>query len=81
MSEPESIRVFVNGRGISIARASQVIDAVRAFDAVSADEVTAGARAVTDSRGLPVALDSEVSGGSVLRLVSARALRDEGGPE
>ena len=81
MSEPETIRVFVNGRGLSLARAAHVIDAVRAFDAAAADEVTAGARAVTDSRGLPVALNAEVSGGSVLRLVSARALRDEGAPE
>ena len=81
MSEPETIRVFVNGRGLSVARASQVIDAVRTFDPAAADEVIAGARAITDSRGLPVALDSEVSGGSVLRLVSARALRDDGGSE
>ena len=81
MSEPETIRVFVNGRGISVARASQVIDAVRAFDSAAADEVTAGTRAITDSRGHPVALNSAVSGGSVLRLVSARALRDEGASE
>ena len=78
MSEPETIRVFVNGRGLSIARAAQVIDAVRAFDPGAADELTAGTRAVTDSRGLPVALNAELSGGSVLRLVSSRALRDEG---
>jgi hypothetical protein len=30
---------------------------------------------VTDSRGLPVALDAPVAGGTVLRIVSARALR------
>ena len=31
----------------------------------------------TDSRGLPVALDAPLAGGTVLRLVSGRGLRDD----
>ena len=48
---------------------------MRAFDAHEADESVAGTRAVTDSRGLPVALDAPLAGGAVLRIVSSRALR------
>jgi hypothetical protein len=33
---------------------------------------------VTDSRGLPVALDAPLTGGAVFRIVSARALRAAG---
>ena len=78
MTEPETLRVFVNGTGLSLARSATVIDAVRAFDGAAADEIVRGDRAVTDSRGLPLALDAALSGGLVLRLVSARALRDDG---
>jgi hypothetical protein len=75
MTEPEMQRVFVNGTAISIARGGTVLDAVRALDAAEADAVANGSRAVTDSRGLPVALDAPLAGGTVLRIVSARALR------
>ncbi len=76
MTEPETVRVFVDGTGLSLPHAATALDAVRAHDAVAADAVAKGERAVTDSRGLPIALDAPVSGGMVLRVVSARALRD-----
>jgi hypothetical protein len=75
MTEPQKIRVFVNGTALSVDPGRSVLDAVRAFGTVEADEVAAGTRAVTDSRGLPIALESPVTGGTVLRIVSARALR------
>jgi len=75
MTEPSMLRVFVNGTALSVEHGQTVQDAVRAFDASEADAVAAGTRAVTDSRGLPVALDTPLSGGAVLRLVSARAVR------
>ena len=74
MTEPEIIRVFVNGAGLSIIRGSTVLDAVRAHDPVLADALVAGTRAVTDSRGLPVTSDTSLAGGAVLRIVSARVL-------
>ena len=74
MTEPEIIRVFVNGAGLSINRGSTVLDAVRAHDPVLADALIAGTRAATDSRGLPVTPDASLSGGAVLRIVSARVL-------
>jgi hypothetical protein len=75
MTEPELMRVFVNGTGVSVPHGSTVAVAVGAFSAAEADEVLAGTRAATDSRGLPVAPDAILAGGAVLRIVSARALR------
>ena len=70
MSEP--LRVFVNGAGVSVPPGSTVIDAVAAADAAAADEVRAGSRAVVDSRGLPVDAATVLSGGFVMRIISAR---------
>lgn len=80
MTEPPTLRVFVNGAALSLPHGQTILDAVRAFDAAAAAEVVAGVRAVTDSRGLPVALDAPLSGGTVLRVVSSRALRTGDGP-
>lgn len=74
MSEP--LRVFVNGSGVSVPTGSTVLDAVAAVDAEAAAAVRAGLRAVVDSRGLPVAGDAALSGGFVMRLVSARTARE-----
>lgn len=74
MSEP--LRVFVNGAGVSVPQGSTVISAVEAADSSAAAEVREGTRAVVDSRGLPVAPDTPLSGGFVMRLVSARAARE-----
>jgi hypothetical protein len=69
----DSIRVFVNGTGVSVPPGSTVIDAVQAVDPAAADEVRGGTRAVADSRGITVPSDTALSGGYVMRLVSARA--------
>lgn len=75
MSEP--LRVFVNGTGVSVPSGSTVLQAVHAVDAEAAESVRSGTRAVVDSRGLPVAHDVVVSGGFVMRIVSARAARED----
>jgi hypothetical protein len=76
MTEPEQLRVFVNGKALSVAHGATVADAISVFGGDEASGVSAGTRAVTDSRGLPVALTTPVSGGAVFRTVSARAARD-----
>ena len=81
MTEPETVRVFVNGKAQSVAHGATILDAIRALDPAEADAVAAGTRAATDSRGLPVAHDAPVSGGMVLRIVSSRALRATEGAE
>ncbi|MFI5311577.1 MAG: hypothetical protein ACHQQ3_10110 [Gemmatimonadales bacterium] len=77
MTEPDTVRVFVNGTALSLSRGARIIDAVRALDPAVADDVITGKRAVTDSRGLPIALDEPVAAGTVLRLVSSRVLRGD----
>ncbi|HEX4681099.1 MAG TPA: hypothetical protein VH277_00250 [Gemmatimonadaceae bacterium] len=66
------MRVFVNSSGIDIPPGSTAIDAVRAFDAGSAQEVSGGSRIITDSRGLPIDAATPMSAGSILRLVANR---------
>jgi len=73
MTEP--LIVFVNARAVSVAPGATVLDAVRAFDPAEGEACAAGARGVTDSRGLPVATLAPVYGGAIFRLVSARAAR------
>lgn len=77
----ESLRVFVNGAGVSVPLGSTVLDAVRAADPVAADAVRSGSRAVADSRGIVVPAETPVSGGYVMRLVSARPKSDSPDPE
>lgn len=74
MSEP--LRVFVNGKGYAVPQGSTVIDAVAVADATAADEVRNGSRGVVDSRGVGVASDTPLTGGFVMRVVSARAARE-----
>ena len=68
----ESIRVYVNGRGVDVPAGSMAIDAVRAADANVADQVTAGDRALVDSRGLPLDPSDVLVAGSIVRIVSGR---------
>lgn len=72
----ESLRVFVNGAGVSVPPGSTVLDAVQAADPAAADAVRGGTRAVADSRGIVVTPGTVVSGGYVMRLVSARQKSD-----
>jgi len=74
----DPLRVFVNGKGVSVPLGSTVLDAVRLADAEAADAVLAGTRAVADSRGIAVPSETPLSGGYVMRIVSARALREDG---
>ncbi|MFI5227783.1 MAG: hypothetical protein ACHQWU_01865 [Gemmatimonadales bacterium] len=66
------VRVFVNGKGVDIPAGSAALDAVRAWDAVMADEVSAGGRIITDSRGLPLDAAAAMSAGSILRVIVRR---------
>ncbi|MCC7195479.1 MAG: hypothetical protein IT356_07995 [Gemmatimonadaceae bacterium] len=78
MSEPATLRAFVDGAPVDVPRGATLLDAVRAADPALADAVEAGTRAVADSRGLAVPSDTLVSGGAVLRVVSSRAPRAPG---
>jgi hypothetical protein len=69
------VRVYVNGRGVDAVAGSSALDAVRIWDALVADQITGGARALTDSRGLPIDHTTPVFGGLILRVVSHRVAR------
>lgn len=71
----DGVRVFVNGKGVDVPPGSTLLDAVERADPVAAAEVRAGARAIADSRGIVVPSDGIVSGGYVMRIVSARGAR------
>jgi hypothetical protein len=66
------VRVFVNATGVDVPAGSTAIDAVRAWNAGAADEVSAGGRIITDSRGLPLDAAAPMSAGSILRLTPKR---------
>ena len=70
------IPVFVNSAKIELSAESTALDAVRLFSEAAAREVLDGTRVITDDRGLPIASDSLVHGGSIFRLVPARAVGD-----
>lgn len=62
----------MNGNGVNAPRGSNALDAVRAWNDSMADEVVAGSRIITDSRGLPIDSTAPMSAGSILRLVAKR---------
>ena len=66
------VRVFVNASGVDVPAGSTALDAVRAWSAEAADEVSASRRLITDSRGLPIDSATAMSAGSILRLVANR---------
>jgi hypothetical protein len=74
-SQSGQLRAFVNGAGVTVARGATILDAVREADPALADAVSAGSRAIADSRGLVVSESTPVTGGAVLRVVSSKAKR------
>ena len=75
----ETVRVFVNGRGIDAPAGGTALDAVALLAGAEADHVRLGALLVTDSRGLPVQPDTALFNGAVFRLVPNRE-RDTADP-
>ena len=66
------VRVFVNATGVDVPAGATALDAARAWSADAAEEVTRGARIITDSRGLPLDASAPMSAGSILRLIAKR---------
>lgn len=66
------IRVFVNASGVDVPTGATALDAVRAFSADAAAEVSGGTRLITDSRGLPIDATTPMVAGSILRLIAKR---------
>ena len=73
----ETVRVYINARGIDVPRTATVLDAVEAWDATIALAVRSGERNITDSRGIVTANDGPVHNGAIFRIVRARQTADE----
>ena len=69
---PDTVRVYVNGRGVDAPVGASLLDAIRLADTQEAELVATGQRSVTDSRGLPVDGATSLYGGAIFRTVSAR---------
>ena len=67
------IPVFVNSQKVEISNDATALDAVRLWNEGAAKEVADGVRVLLDDRGLPIDPSSTVHGGSIFRLVPARA--------
>jgi hypothetical protein len=72
----DTVRVYVNSRPVETPAGGTALDAVRLWDPAAADAVVRGTRALTDSRGLPIAADVAVERGAIFRVVHRRE-RDE----
>jgi len=79
MTGTDTVRVYVNERGVTVPTGSVALDAVRALFPDQADEVAVGTLRLTDSRGLPVPSDTPLSGGAIFRVVPMRERAENGG--
>jgi hypothetical protein len=73
VAEPDSVRAYVNERGVSVPRGASALDVVRAYEAAAADALVAGTQRLTDSRGLPIDVDTPAHGGAIYRVLPVRA--------
>jgi hypothetical protein len=72
MTSVTTVRVFVNARGHDVPAGASALDAVRIADPAGADDVAAGTRLITDSRGIVVPPETPAYGGVIYRLVANR---------
>ena len=73
------IPVFVNAAKVELPSDSTALDAIRLWSETAAREVADGTRVVLDDRGLPIDPGTAIHGGSIFRLVPARAASDAAG--
>ncbi len=76
---PDTIRVFVNERAVSLPAGASALDAARALDPALAERLLAGAAALTDARGLPVDPAERLAAGAILRAVARRGSGPDAG--
>lgn len=67
------VRIYIDAKPVDASRGSHLFDALAVASPADAEQVRAGSRMITDSRGLPAAPDSEVYDGAIFRIVSARS--------
>ena len=73
MSGDPTLRVYVDAKPVDVPKSATVLDAVEIADSQLALSVREGTSRVTDSRGLPIDVDTPLHGGAILRVVSVRS--------
>lgn len=73
----EPVRIFLNGRPLDAKRDETVITAIARSDPKTAGALRAGGRALADSRGVAVPLETVVHGGAIFRVVSGQGPRSQ----
>ena len=68
----QTVRVYINEQGLSVANGLSVLEALRVFDTHIAGEVEKGESRIVDSRGLDISANAIVSGGTILRVLPVR---------
>ena len=68
----ETVRVYINARGIEVPASATALQAVEAWNPVQAAAVRSGERMITDSRGLPADPGTTIHNGAIFRIVRAR---------
>lgn len=77
----DPIIVFVNAQRVEVPPGTTALDAVRRWDAGTAEQIAAGQRQLSDARGLPISTESTVYGGAIYRVIGGRRGTDAAGPE
>jgi hypothetical protein len=72
MTDRDSLRVFINANAVDVPRGASALDAVTAFDTEGAAALRSGEKILTDSRGLPFDVATEVQAGAIFRLIPRR---------
>lgn len=73
----EPVRIFLGGKPLDAERDETVIAAIARSDPETAGALRAGNRALSDSRGVVVPLDTVVHGGAIFRVVSGPVPRTQ----
>ena len=72
MNRPESLRVFIDARGVDVPPGAKAIDAVEKLDPAVAAAIRGGEKILTDSRGLPIDGASAIESGAIFRIIPKR---------
>lgn len=73
----ETVRIYINARGIEVPASATALQAVEAFNPAQAAAIERGERMITDSRGLPADPKSAVHNGAIFRIIRARTASPE----
>ena len=72
MTRPETLRVFIDARGVDVPPGATAIDAVEQYDKSIAQAIRQGEKILTDSRGLPVDGSGALQAGAIFRIIPKR---------